>query len=75
MLVPVLSVTFCPFISNTLFNVVVPPATFPVAILLTASLILRKITLPVSVVVKSPSVSAYIKLPWFPGNAGLKSTI
>ena len=75
MLVPVLNVTLVPLISNTLFCVVVPLDTLPVEILLIASFNFKNNILPVSVVVKSPSVSAYIKSPALPGSAGLKSII
>ena len=75
MLVPVLNVTLVPFISNTLFCVVVPLDALPVATVLIASFNFKNNILPVSVVVKSPSVSAYMNSPAVPGNAGLKSII
>ena len=50
-------------------------AVLPVAVVAIESFNFKNKIFPVSVVVKSPSVSAYIKSPAVPGNAGLKSTI
>ena len=49
--------------------------TLPVAVLAIASFNFKNNILPVSVVVKSPSESAYMNCPAVPGKAGLKSII